>query len=32
MKIHVEKLNKTFDVTPTNKVIRSVYQLADCKK
>ncbi|MGK4125687.1 phage tail tube assembly chaperone [Limosilactobacillus vaginalis] len=26
MKIHVEKLNKTFDVTPTNKVIRSVYQ------
>lgn len=27
MKIHVEKLNKTFDVEPTNKVMRSVYQL-----
>ena len=26
MKIHVERLGKTFDVKPTNKVIRSVYQ------
>jgi hypothetical protein len=26
MKIHVEKLKKTFEVKPTNKVIRSVYQ------
>ncbi len=26
MKIHVAKLDKTFEVKPTNKVIRSVYQ------
>lgn len=26
MKIHVDKLKKTFDVKPTNKVMRSVYQ------
>ncbi|MEE6650633.1 phage tail tube assembly chaperone [Limosilactobacillus pontis] len=26
MKIHVDKLKKTFDVKPTNKAMRSVYQ------
>lgn len=26
MKIHVEKLKKTFEVKPTNKLMRSVYQ------
>ncbi|OTA88459.1 phage tail tube assembly chaperone [Limosilactobacillus reuteri] len=26
MKIHVDKLKKTFDVKTTNKVLRSVYQ------